>query len=203
MAKNNKSNVYVLVEGAVVLALSIALSFVRPIRLRWGGSVTLVSMMPLCLFSIRYGVLKGVCIAFLYSLFQFAQGLSGGLLGYGLSATMLLCCILFDYILAYTSIGLAGAFRKYGGKGRVLGIVFALSLRFMFHVISGVVVWKSVGQLWNSKLFIDNSLLYSLIYNGTYMLPEIVLTTIFAVVLMKNSISKNTLFQGGIGRTLK
>ncbi|MBR7008302.1 MAG: energy-coupled thiamine transporter ThiT [Ruminococcus sp.] len=179
-----------MVEGAVVLALSIVLSFVRPIRLQWGGSVTLVSMMPLCLFSIRYGVLKGVCIAFLYSLFQFAQGLSGGLLGYGLSATMLLCCILFDYILAYTSIGLAGAFRKYGGKGRVLGIVFALSLRFAFHIISGVVVWKSVGQLWNSKLFIDNSLLYSFVYNGAYMLPEILLTTVFAVVLMKNGFSR-------------
>ena len=179
-----------MVEGAVVLALSIVLSFVRPIRLQWGGSVTLVSMMPLCLFSIRYGVLKGVCIAFLYSLFQFAQGLSGGLLGYGLSPVMLLCCIVFDYLLAYTSIGFAGVFRKYGGKGRVLGIVFALSLRFAIHIISGVVVWKSVGQLWNSKLFIDNSLLYSFVYNGAYMLPEILLTTVFAVVLMKNSFSR-------------
>lgn len=188
MAKNN--NTYVMVEGAVVLALSIVLSFVRPIRLQWGGSVTLVSMMPLCLFSIRYGVLKGVCIAFLYSLFQFAQGLSGGLLGYGLSAKMLLCCILFDYILAYTSIGLAGAFRKRGSVGKILGIVFALSLRFMFHVISGVVVWKSVGQLWDSELFVNNSLLYSFVYNGAYMLPEILLTTVFAVVLMKNGFSR-------------
>ena len=188
MAKNN--NTYVMVEGAVVLALSIVLSFVRPIRLQWGGSVTLVSMMPLCLFSIRYGVLKGVCIAFLYSLFQFAQGLSGGLLGYGLSAKMLLCCILFDYILAYTSIGLAGAFRKRGSVGKILGIVFALSLRFMFHVISDVVVWKSVGQLWDSELFVNNSLLYSFVYNGAYMLPEILLTTVFAVVLMKNGFSR-------------
>ena len=47
-----------------------------------------------------------------------------------------------------------------------------------------------MGQLWESDLFINNSALYSLVYNGAYMLPEIILTTIFAVILMKNGVTK-------------
>ncbi|MBQ1538262.1 MAG: energy-coupled thiamine transporter ThiT [Ruminococcus sp.] len=189
-SEKKKFSVLMLVEGAVMIALAVVLSFVRPVKLQWGGSITLLSMLPICIYSIRHGVGAGLCVSFLYSLFQFGQGVTDGLFGWGLTTPMLIACILFDYILAYTSIGFAGIFRKLGDGGKIVGIVLALLLRFFFHFLSGVVVWKSMGQLWESDLFINNSALYSLVYNGAYMLPEIILTTIFAVILMKNGVTK-------------
>ncbi len=189
-SEKKKFSVLMLVEGAVMIALAVVLSFVRPVKLQWGGSITLLSMLPICIYSIRHGVVPGLCVSFLYSLFQFGQGVTDGLFGWGLTTPMLIACILLDYILAYTSIGIAGIFRKLGDGGKIAGIVLALLLRFFFHFLSGVVVWKSMGQLWESDLFINNSALYSLVYNGAYMLPEIILTTIFAVILMKNGVTK-------------
>lgn len=189
-SEKKKFSVLMLVEGAVMIALAFVLSFVRPVKLQWGGSITLLSMLPICLYSIKHGIKAGLCVSFIYSLFQFGQGVMDGLFGWGLTVPMLIACILFDYILAYTSIGVAGMLRKLGDGGKIAGIVIALLLRFFFHFLSGVVVWKSMGQLWESDIFINNSVLYSAAYNGAYMLPEIILTTIFAVILMKNPATK-------------
>lgn len=174
-----------LVEGAIMVALAFVLSFVRPFKLQWGASITLLSMLPICIYSIRHGIKAGLCVSFVYSLFQFGQGVMDGLFGWGLTVPMLIACILFDYILAYTAVGFAGIFRKLGGVGKVLGVVIALLGRFAFHFLSGVVVWKSMGQLWESDLFINNSVLYSIVYNGAYMLPEIILTSIGTVLIYK------------------
>lgn len=188
--EKKKFSVLMLVEGAVMIALAVVLSFVRPVKLQWGGSITLLSMLPICIFSIRHGIKAGLCVSFLYSLFQFGQGITDGLFGWGLTVPMLIACILLDYILAYTSVGMAGVFRKFGNGGKTAGVVLALVLRFFFHFLSGVVVWKSMGQLWDSDLFINNSVLYSIVYNGAYMLPELILTTVFAVILMNNGVTK-------------
>lgn len=190
MTKKKKFNVLMLVEGAVMIALAFILSFIRPFKMQWGGSITLLSMLPICFYSIKHGVKAGLCMSFLYSLLQFGQGVMDGLFGWGLTAPMLVACIMFDYILAYTAVGLAGLFRRLGDKGKILGIVIALLARSCFHFLSGVVVWKSMGQLWESDWFIDNSVLYSIVYNGAYMLPEIILTTAAAVLLMKNPMGK-------------
>ena len=184
-----------LVEGALMVALAFVLSFIRPFKLQWGGSITLLSMLPICFYSIKYGLRAGLTVSFIYSLFQFGQGVMDGLFGWGLTAPMLVACILFDYILAYTAIGLAGIFRNRGKMFNILGIVVALLIRFFFHFLSGVVVWKSMGQLWESDLFINNSALYSLVYNGAYMLPEIILTVIAAYILQKHPAIKN-FFEG-------
>lgn len=190
MGTKKKITVQMLVEGAVMVALAFVLSFIRPFKLQWGGSITLLSMLPICFYSIRHGIKAGLCVSFVYALLQFGQGVMDGLFGWGLSASMLIACILFDYILAYTAVGLAGLLRSRGDIGKLLGIVIALLIRFLCHFLSGVVVWKSMGQLWESEIFINNSMLYSLVYNGAYMLPEILLTVIFAAILMKNSATK-------------
>ena len=61
-----------LVEGAVMVALASALSLVKIIEMPWGGSVTLLSMLPIVVYSIRYGIKKGIFASFVYSLFQLA-----------------------------------------------------------------------------------------------------------------------------------
>lgn len=180
--KNSK--ILPLVEGAVLIALATVLSFIRVYHLPWGGSITLLSMLPIAMYSIKYGIKKGLAAAFVFSLIQFVQGITDGLFGWGLTPVMLIACIFLDYLLAYTVIGLAGLFRSKGLFGWIGGTALALFLRFVCHFGSGVVIWKSFGELWNG-FSTDNTWLYSLLYNGSYMLPEIVFTAIGACVLFK------------------
>ncbi len=187
--KNTKT--IMLVEGAVMIALAVVLSFVKVYKLPWGGSITLLSMLPICLFSIKYGVLKGLAVSLVYALAQMFIDLAE-VLSWGLTPVSLISCILIDYILAYTVIGFAGIFRNHGVPGRVAGTMFALFLRFVAHFISGVFIWGSFGELWEG-FSTDNSYLYSFLYNGSYMLPEIVFTAIGAVILFSVPATKRIL----------
>jgi len=174
----------ILVEGAVMVALATVLSFIRVFKLPWGGSITLLSMLPIVLFSIRRGVGAGLMTAFAFSLIQFAQGVMDGLFGWGLTPGMLIACIFLDYLGAFTVLGIAGLFRKKGLPGWIGGITLAVGLRFVLHFLSGVVIWHSFGELWNG-FATDNTYLYSFLYNGCYMLPELIFTLAGAVALLK------------------
>ena len=180
--QHNKTNV--LVEGAIMIALATVLSFIRVVKLPWGGSITLLSMLPIVLFSIRRGIKAGLTVSFLFSLVQFIQGIMDGLFGWGLTPGSLIACIFLDYLLAFTVLGLAGIFRKKGVPGWIAGIAFAILLRFTMHFLGGVIIWQSFGQLWG-EFFTENTVLYSLLYNGAYMLPEMIFTIIGAVALLK------------------
>ncbi len=180
----SKNKTKILVEGAVMVALATVLSYIRIFRLPWGGSITLLSMLPIVLFSIRRGLGAGLTVSFVFSLVQFTQGIVDGIFGWGLTPGMLIACILLDYIVAFTVLGLAGIFRKKGFTGWVGGIALAVVLRFVCHFLSGVVVWKSFGELWNG-FSTDNTFLYSFLYNGSYMLPELIFTLIGAIALLK------------------
>ncbi len=180
----SKNKTKILVEGAVMVALATVLSYIRIFRLPWGGSITLLSMLPIVLFSIRRGLGAGLTVSFVFSLVQFTQGVVDGIFGWGLTPGMLIACILLDYIVAFTVLGLAGIFRKKGFAGWIGGIALAVVLRFVCHFLSGVVVWKSFGELWNG-FSTDNTFLYSFLYNGSYMLPELIFTLIGAIALLK------------------
>ena len=166
--------------GAIMLALSIVLSFIKVYQLPAGGSITLLSMLPICIFSIKYGVKKGLIVSFLFALFHF-QGVSEGFLGWGLTGAMLVVSTFLDYILPFTFIGLAGMFRKKKVTGWILGSTIAIFLRFLSHYFSGVFIWKSVGNIFNMDL--DSPWLYSLAYNGSFMLPEMIFTILAIVIL--------------------
>ena len=177
-------NTKVLVEGAIMVALATVLCFIRIFKLPWGGSVTLLSMLPIVLFSIKRGVKAGMAVSVLFSLVQLFQGILDGLFGWGLTPGMLIACIFLDYVLAYSVLGIAGIFRKKKMAGWLAGITLAIVLRFLVHFISGVVIWGSFGELWEG-FSTDNSVIYSLLYNGCYMLPELIFTLIGAFALLK------------------
>ena len=189
-----KTKILVLVEGAAMVALATVLSFCRVFKLPWGGSITLLSMLPIVLFSIRRGVKKGLIVSFVFSLVQFFQGVLDGLFGWGLTPGMLIACILLDYILAFFVLGLAGLFRRKGIVGWICGIALAVGLRFVCHFLSGVVIWGSFGELW-SGFSTDNTWLYSFLYNGCYMLPEMIFTIIGAVSLLSTPQGKRLVNQ--------
>lgn len=173
-----------LVEGAIMIALATVLSYIRIIKLPWGGSITLLSMLPIVIFSIKRGVKQGLVAALIFSLIQLGQGIIDGLFGWGLTVGMLIACIFIDYIGAYTIIGIGGIFRNKGLAGWVGGTALAIFIRFLFHFISGIVIWKSYGELWNG-FSTENSFIYSLLYNGAYMLPELIFTVVGAAILFK------------------
>ncbi len=181
---NSHSKTKMLVEGAVMVALAAVLSYIRIFHLPWGGSVTLLSMLPIAVYSIRHGVGAGVMVSFAFSLIQLGQGMLDGLFGWGLTPVMLLACILLDYVGAFTVLGFAGVFRSRGLAGQLGGTILAVALRFVFHFLSGVVIWHSFGELWEG-FYTENEWLYSLLYNGCYMLPEMIFTVIGAMALLK------------------
>ena len=183
-----------LAEGAVMIALATILSFIQIVKFPWGGAITVLSMLPIVFFSLRYGVKSGMGIAFVYSLIQLAQGIADGLFGWGLTTTALIACIFIDYIFAFSVLGIAGIFGNKRIGSIIGGTVLALLCRFVFHYISGVLIFNSFGELWEGFV-IENSWLYSLLYNGAYMLPEIIFTTVGAIVLLKTPAIRKMLFK--------
>lgn len=178
-----QNRIRILCESAILLALSVVLSYIKIVQLPFDGAITLLSMLPLCLISIRHGLGWGVGSAFCYSWFQILQG---GVFSWGLTPVMLVGSLLLDYILAFTVLGFAGLFRKKGTVGILCGVGLACTLRFVSHFVSGVVLWANLerfvafGQEW-----VGRPVLYSLCYNGIYMLPETVLTVVGAVLLFR------------------
>lgn len=185
MENKKSSKLLTLCTCALLIALATALSLIKIWKMPWGGSVTLLSMLPIALISIRFGVKQGLFSSFIYSVIQLIFGITlDGIFGWGLTAGMLCACIFLDYIAAFTVIGFAGIFAHKGMTGIMSGTVISIILRLVCHVLSGVFVFAAAGKLWEG-FETENTLLYSLIYNGAYMLPEIILTTIGAIFIYK------------------
>ena len=161
-----------------MIALATVLSLIQVFKLPLGGSITPLSMLPICLLSVMFGLKWGFASSLIYAIIQLMLDLSSAM-SWGMNATQWVGMIIFDYIVAFTVLGIAGIFRKHGSTGAMLGGMLALFLRFVSHFISGVFffsVW--MPEEWN------NVLLYSLCYNGAFMLPELILTAaaLFGIV---------------------
>ena len=177
MRKTN-SRLYALSECAILVALSFVLSLVKIFEMPFGGSVTLLSMLPVCVAALRNGAKWGLLSAFTYSL---TQALMSGAAGWGLSVKVLIVCYLLDYIVAFTVLGLCGFFSKKTALVQSLSVVGVCFLRFACHYTSGVTIWSSSAF----DAGYTNPYLYSLLYNGAYMLPEAIFTAIGAFVIIK------------------
>ena len=169
-----------LVESAVMIAIGTVLSMFQ-FRGPWalGGGITFCSMLPLVLVSWRYGCCWGLFTAFTYSLVQIVQGIPD--IQYATNVQTAILIILFDYVIAYSVIGLAAMFKnrlKNQPKALLLGIVVTFLVRLACHYISGVAVWE---VLWPNELGWAPPI-WSISYNASYMVPEILITGIVAVL---------------------
>ena len=174
-----------LTESAIFIAIGTVLSILK-IDLPFGGGVTIASMLPLVLISHRWGWRWGVLTAFAYSLIQLMMGLDN--VGYATSFVMAVGVILLDYVIAYTVIGLSGTMEKLFKKSLtavMVGIAVTFIIRFVCHYITGVWIWKK----WMPETFMNMPMtspwIYSLLYNGWYMLAEIIVTEIVAALIYK------------------
>ena len=185
MNKRKKTNVVKIAECAIMLALATVLSFIKIIQMPMGGSVTLCSMLPIMLIGIKYGNLTGGAVGLLYSLIQLLMDLPGGNVFYAsMSAGVAIIIALFDYLVPFTAIGFAGTFRKIKTEkipmlGAYIGIVAVIVARFCCHFITGFSVWGQWAPEGMSKYY------YSILYNGTYLLPELGITIVVAIILLQ------------------
>lgn len=165
-----------LAECAMLLALAFVLSYIKIFEAPFGGSITLFSMLPIVIVSLRHGIGWGLGTAFCYSWLQVLQG---QVFGWGLTPGMLVASICLDYIVAFTVLGLAGLFRKKGVVGAFCGTALVCVLRFLTHFIAGFVLWANIEQFVAfGKEWVGKPVLYSLVYNGAFMLPELVITLV-------------------------
>ena len=161
--------------AGMLIALATVLSFVKLFEAPYGGSVTAGSMVPIILYSMMVDFKWGTLQALVYGLIQLMLGWYAPPAQTFLSFVLV---ILLDYVIAFGGLGAAGAIsRKIGGRvGTVMGTLTPLAIRYICHFASGILIWNSLapqGQpVW----------LYSLLYNGGYMLWEAVIT--LAVVLL-------------------
>ena len=167
--------VLMLCESAIMVALATVLSLVK-IEWPFGGSITICSMLPIVLIGYRYNVKWGCFTGLIYGLIQLLFGVAN--YAYATSAIAVIMITLFDYLVAFGVIGLSGIFRKINNQalGLGLGATLAGVLRFACHFVSGVTVWSGFAEDMPAAL-------YSLTYNGAYMLPETIILVIGAVVI--------------------
>lgn len=177
-----KFNLKKLAVSAIFIALSTVLSELIPsISLPFGGSVTILSMVPVCLIGILFGIKWGIVANLVYGSIQFIFG--AGNLAYATWWGAVVAIILFDYIVAYGVLGLSGIFTKVIKNkllAAVLGVIFVCLLRYLCHFITGVTVWRELADTWAA-------IWYSITYNATYMIPEIISTPLAVFILMRTN----------------
>ena len=166
--------------GGVCIALSFVLSQIRLFRMPQGGSVTPASMLPIIFFCLCFGAKKGFCASFAYSLLQL---IGGTLINFPQ--------VMLDYIIAYTVLGFAGFFAA-SSKKRIevrnplkrlsiipfwrigAAVFFAFALRLVSSVLSGVIFWSEYAGD-------QNVWVYSILYNGTFLLVEAAITSVILI----------------------
>lgn len=140
--KNEKSTTRSIVYAAVCVALSFALSYIRLFRLPQGGSVTLVSALPLMLYSYMFGIRKGVAAGLIYGILQAIQD----------PWIIHPAQFLLDYPIAFSAFGLAGIlkevklFSKKPIFNFVIGAIIAGIIRYICHVFSGIFAFSSYAK---------------------------------------------------------
>ncbi len=199
---------------ALSAVLAIVCALIPFLNLPFGGGFTIASMLPIILISYMYGVKWGFFVSATYSVLQILMDLalgtsssvimalfmptSDGYMG-GVAAVAIL---LIDYVIAYSVLGIGGVFRnRFKSKTTALcvGSVLALSLRYLAHIVSGAIFYGAWAEWFFSQegfysiggWILEHisgaslALIYSVFYNGLYMIPEIIITAIAAAVVSR------------------
>ena len=153
-------------NASLCIALAFILSYVKLYEMPQGGSVTLASMLPIFMFAYAYGVGPGMAVGFAYGLLQFVQG------GWFVHPIQ----FLLDYPLAFAMLGFAGIARKLPDKwGLAAGILLGTFMRFLCAFLTGAFYWgEGAGE--------QHVLVYSAVYNGTYLIPETIICLVIAMI---------------------
>lgn len=197
-----------LTESAMLLAVAIVLELVSKSFIPeqpFGGQLTIVSMLPVVLVSYRHGVkwglVTGVCYAFIEMVIGM-RTISAAFLPSSdeFMGSKAILMLVLDYLVAFTVLGLGGLFRnriKKPGVCLMCGSLVALGARYLTHLFSGVILYSTWAEwfftqegfpAWGAQLVEALSpaglaWVYSAVYNGMYMIPEMLCTAVVALIL--------------------
>ena len=201
-----------LTESAMLIALAVVLELVGRMvipPMPFGGQLTLASMLPIVQISWRHGVKWGLVSGFGYSLIQMVMGagtvtaaFQPGYFGDNVMVLNALVMCLLDYVLAYTLLGLGGIFRNRisrKGPALMLGSIVALGCRYCAHILSGYILFSGWAEWfftqdgfpgWGLQLVETLSpevlgWVYSVVYNGMFMVPEILITAAASLLVAR------------------
>ena len=170
-----RSRTKLLAEMAVAIALGTVLSLVKFSIWPEGGSVTAGSMIPLFWFSLRRGAKLGITAGVAYGMVQFFVG------PFFVHPAQLL----LDYPIAFGALGLAGLLRKHELAGVTLGV----GGRFLAHFVSGVIFFATYAPEVYLGIGIGaNAYTYSALYNGSYLIPELVISLVLMMVVIRRGL---------------
>ena len=152
----------------MMIALATILYFTRIYTFPQGGSVTLGSMIPLMLLSLRRGAKIGISAGVIYGL----------IILYLEPFVYNPFQVLLDYPLAFGALGLAGLFRRLP----IIGVAIAMLGRFVCHFLSGIIFFASFAPPEMSPI------VYSALYNGSYLGVEFVISAIIIYALLRRGV---------------
>lgn len=165
-----------LTESAILIALAEILSLLPFYKLPWGGSIDL-AMLPIIIVGVRWGFGPGMLAATAHALLQ---TLMEGGIAIGWQS------IIGDFLVAYMVLGLAGLF-----KGKfVPATLVACGARFLVHYVVGATIWAEYMPETFFGMTMTTPWFYSALYNGAYMLPDMVMALIAGILLMKTPAKK-------------
>lgn len=151
---------------SVSIALAMVTSYLKLFDLPYGGSVTLFSMLFICLIGYWFGLRTGLMAAAAYGILQLVVD------PYIISIPQMLT----DYLFAFGALGLSGIFRDQK-HGLIKGYLLGIFGRFFFAFLSGMIFFGYYAADYGMSAPV-----YSLVYNGSYIGAEAVLTLIVLAV---------------------
>ena len=163
-----------LTEGALMVALATALSYVKLLELPQGGSVC-IGMLPIFLYCARWGWKESFLVSFAFGLLQL---IFDGAYAWGPTSMLL------DYIIAYGVLGVACFFRSMKG-GVFVGMTVASLCRFIVHFVSGVTIYRIYEPTTLFDATFTNPYIYSAVYNGSFMVIDLALCMVIMALLYK------------------
>ena len=186
-SQNENSTARSISYGAICVALSYALSYIKFFSLPQGGSVTFASLLPLILYSYMFGTRKGLVAGVVYGMLQFVQS----------PQFFEPMQVLLDYPIAFGAIGVAGISKKFKFlKGNMMaefaaGALIAGILRYLSHALSGFYVFyhylapdSTVGAM----------LAYAFGYNS-FVLVDIALVVAVGIAALSTKTLRRTIME--------
>jgi len=156
---NRKVRIKQLTFSAMAITLAVVLSFIKLWQMPMGGSITLFSMIFICLIGYFYGTKAGILAGIAYGLINL---IINPYIYYPIQ-------MLLDYPIAYGCLGLAGVFNK-SKHGLMKGFLFGVTGRFLAHFLSGLIFFAAYTPSgWNP-------IVYSMWYNASYIIPDVIVT---------------------------
>ena len=174
MKTNSHLKLRALCEGAIFVALAQVISYLKFFELPQGGSIT-VGMLPIFLFCARWGFGPGMLASITYSLLQL---LLDGAYAWGWQS------MIGDYILAFTVLGIAGLCHKQK-FGCFTGTVAGCVARFLVAYVVGATIWAEYMPESFFGMTMTTPWFYSALYNGSYMLIDMILCLAVGALLWK------------------